>query len=369
MLDALTLPTPYLYGDPRLLTDRLAAFRRALPGVGVHYAVKCNPAAELLRAVAADGAGFEVASLGELELLQGIGVDPAEVLYSNTVKPAAHVAAAARAGVWRFAADSSAELAKIARCAPGSAVHVRLAVDDSRSAFPLSAKFGVGAGRAVELLEEAGRLGLQPHGLTFHVGSQCRDLLTWSMAVASAGEVLETLRRRGTVPEMLDLGGGFPAWYGEEVPSVEQVGAVVLRAVDDLPHRPAIVVAEPGRHLAAETAVMVAGVIGREERGGQQWLHLDVGAYHGLIETQQGAAGWRYPLWTSRPGHAEEPLAPFTVTGPTCDSGDTLFTGVELPAGTTEGDRVYLASAGAYTLAYASSFNGFPPPRAVFAAG
>lgn len=125
-------------------------------------------------------------------------------------------------------------------------------------------------------------------------------------------------------------------------------------------------VAEPGRHLVAESAVMVATVLGREVRGGEHWLYVDVSAFHGLMETQQTPGGWDMPLWTSRPDHAGAEHLAYTVTGPTCDSGDTMFWGVELPADLEEGDRLYIGSAGAYTLSYASSFNGFPPPLARF---
>ena len=154
-LATLDLPTPYLVGDSRLLRQRLCAFESALPGVRPFYAVKCNSDQTVLSTVASHGAGFEIASLGELAMLRAVGVDPRDVLYSNTVKPAAHVRGAFEAGVWRFAIDSEGELDKIARCAPGSAVYVRVRVDDSGSVFPLSRKFGAEAHHARALLQQA----------------------------------------------------------------------------------------------------------------------------------------------------------------------------------------------------------------------
>jgi ornithine decarboxylase len=331
------------------------------------YAVKCNSAPEVLRTAAAQGAGFEIASLGELHMLQALGVDPSGVLYSNTVKPAAHVAGAADAGVWRFAVDSEGELAKIARVAPGSAVYARIRVDDSSSVFPLSRKFGAEAHHARALLQQAERMGLQPYGLTFHVGSQCVAASAWVQAIASAGRLMRQLLADGIRIEMLDIGGGFPAYYGDHVPDISQIGAAVTRALEELlPYRPALLAAEPGRHMVAETAVMVTSVLGREERAGEEWLYVDVGAYNGLMETQQSAGQWRFPLWSSRADHGAAPHTPFTVTGPTCDSADTMFYGVPLPVTLSEGDRLFVASAGAYTLSYASHFNGFPPPQAHF---
>ena len=369
ILTDLDVPTPFLAGDLDIVEQTVRRFRAALPSVRPFYAVKCNSTPEVLRTMAGLGTGFEIASLGELGMLQAVGVDPAEVLYSNTVKPASHVAGAALAGVWRFAVDSEGELEKVARTAPGSAIYVRVRVDDSGSVFPLSRKFGAEAHHARALLQYARTLGLQPYGVTFHVGSQCVATSAWVQAIAGAGRLMRQLEADGIRLEMLDIGGGFPARYDVDVPSIEQIGTVVERALDELlPYRPAHVVAEPGRHLVAESAVMVASVLGREERAGEEWLYLDVGAYNGLMETLQTVGQWRFPLWTSRVDHGVVPHVPFTVTGPSCDSADTMFFGAQLPVTMTEGDRVFIASAGAYTLSYASSFNGFPPPSPYFLA-
>jgi len=367
VLRDLDLPTPFLVGDLALLSTRWRRFVAAMPQVRPFYAVKCNSSEPVLRTVAAEGGGFEVASYGELETLQRIGVDPREVLYSNTVKPPSHVAAAAAAGVWRFAVDSEGELDKIARMAPGSAVYVRVRVDDSGSVFPLSRKFGAEAHHARALLQQAAHLGLQPYGLTFHVGSQCVATSAWVQAVAVVGRVMRQLRQDGIEIEMLDIGGGFPARYEDPVPSIEQIGGVVNRALRELlPYQPRLIAAEPGRHMVAETAVMVASVLGREERAGEEWLYLDVGAYNGLMETQQTVGQWRFPLWSSRLDHGAVAQTPYTVTGPSCDSADTMFYGAALPVTMAEGDRLFVASAGAYTLSYASHFNGFPPPQTHF---
>ena len=363
-LDALGVATPFLAVDPALVSAKVQALRAALPGVQPFYAVKCNPEPAVLQAVAAAGGSFEIASAGEWEILSALGVDAADVLYSNPVKPAGHIAATAAAGVWRFAVDSAGEVDKVAREAPGAAVHVRVAVDDTDSVFPLSRKFGVTPDRAVDLLRRARARGLQPYGLTFHVGSQCSTPAAWTRAVGSLAGAMSTLAQDGITLTMLDLGGGLPAWYGSAVPGVEEVAEAVERGLRLLPYRPALLAAEPGRHVVAEAAVMVYTVIGRERRGDREWLYLDVGGYHGMIETQQTAGGWEYPLWTSRSA-GPAGTVPYVVTGPTCDSADTMFHDVELPADLAEGDRVHIGSTGAYTLSYASSFNGFPPPATV----
>ncbi|MEV6851953.1 type III PLP-dependent enzyme [Actinoplanes sp. NPDC051411] len=363
-LGVIDMPTPYLVTDLDLVAQRHAAFEAAMPGVGTRFAMKCNPSPEILRTLAARGAGFEIASLGELRMLQAIGVDPAEVLYSNPVKPPSHIAEAAVAGLWRFSFDSPNELAKIAEHAPGAAVYVRLRVDDTNSVFPLSRKFGTDVEDAYDLMLLAKRLGLRPYGVTFHVGSQCTNAKAWHDAIGDAGELMNMLLADGIELEMLDLGGGFPARYTSDVPTIGEIGTVVTSAVASLlPYAPRLLVAEPGRHLVAESSVMAATVIGRETREGENWLYVEVGVYNGLMEVLQTPGGWDFPMWTTRP---DDDTLRFTVTGPTCDSTDTIAYGVELPATIQVGDVVYLGSTGAYTLAYASDFNGFPPPTPVF---
>jgi ornithine decarboxylase len=366
-LAALDVETPFLACDLGIVQDRLAALRAALPGVAVHYAVKCNPSIEIVAALAASGAGFEIASLGELRLLLEAGIPADGILFSNTVKSPRHIREAAASGVRRFAVDSETELRKIAAHAPGAAVYVRLRVDDSTSRFPLSRKFGADATTARALLLLARELGLEAYGLTFHVGSQCTSPGAWRSALLAAGRLMGRLAADGVTLRMLDLGGGFPARYVDPVPPIAAYGRMITAALGDvLPYLPETVVAEPGRYLVAESAVLVASVLGRGDRAGEEWLYLDVGVYNGLMETQQMLNDWDYPLWTSRRAHATEPRRAFTVAGPSCDSQDTMFLATPLPASLGVGDRVLIGTAGAYTLSYASSFNGFPPPVAVF---
>lgn len=366
-LDAVDHPTPFLICDVETVRLRYRALTWALPDVQTHYAVKCNPSPEILAALAEMGSSFEVASVGELEALASLGVHAADVLYSNPVKPTSHIATAHAAGLWRFAADSECEIEKIARLAPGAAVYIRTHVDDSASLFPLSRKFGVDADQAFELLLLARDLGLQPYGLTFHVGSQCTTTRSFRRAITVMGRLMRRLLQVGITLEMINVGGGFPARYVDPVPSIEEIGRSITESLGQLlPYEPRLIAAEPGRYLVAESSVLASTVIGREVRAGQNWLYLDVGAYHGLVEVKQTSTEWRYPMWSSRGDHAVAPRIPFTVTGPTCDSTDTVFFDLELPATLDVDDRLYIGSAGAYTLSYATWFNGFPPPVPLF---
>lgn len=360
-------PTPVLVCDLSILADRYATMRACLPDVDVYYAVKCNPSAAVLRSFVGLGAGFEIASQFELEMVRAAGADAASALYSNTVKPAGHIREAFLAGVRRFGFDGEGELHKLAVNAPGSQVYVRLRVNDNQSLFPLSEKFGTSVDEACRLLVLARGLGLGAYGVTFHVGSQCADAGAWPRAIAQCGVLLRLLKREGIALEMLDIGGGFPAMYCDPVPDFEEIAAGIRMALDRLPHRPPLVVAEPGRYLVAESGVLVATVIGVDNRRDGPWCYLDVGGYNGLMEAVQTGGRWRFPLLTD--GSGAPPLVPFTVTGPSCDSSDTMFYGALLPADLAEGQRVFIGSAGAYTTSYASHFNGFPPPRTMYTDG
>lgn len=363
---------PFLAYDLRVVADRVRAFRSAFAGrVAVRYAVKCNPDPRLLATVSASGGGFEIASLGELELALGAGARAEDVLYSNPVKPPAHVAAAAAAGVRRFAVDSPEELEKIALHAPGAGVYVRLRVDDTSSRFPLSAKFGTSHAQAYRMLTTAAAWGLLPSGLTFHVGSQCTDRDAWARAVHTCAPLLRDLVDAGVRLDVLNIGGGFPARYAadERVPDLADIAGRVLTALDALPYQPEHVVCEPGRAIAAESAVLGATVIGRADREGRTWVYTDVGAYNGLMEAAQTGGTLAFPVTTDRRGRqAATETVRCTVTGPSCDSSDTLLRDAELPADVAVGDRLYFASAGAYSLCYASPFNGFPIPSSVYVA-
>jgi ornithine decarboxylase len=359
-LDALPHAAPFLALDLEVVERAYLGLRHALPQIGLHYAVKCNPKPALLARLHALGAGFEVASLSELELLVALGVDARRVLYSNPVKPSAHIAGAWRLGLHRFAVDSSCELEKLAAHAPGARVYVRLEAPDATSRVPLAGKFGVDAATAVSLLVEAWKLGLIPHGLTFHVGSQSLDPTAYARAIALAGDVMRAARVHGLRLALLDIGGGLPARYIEPIPRLETFGRAIADALAGLPY-PIRVVAEPGRALVAEAGVMATTVIGVADRQGRRWVHLDVGAFNGMMETLETRRELVFPLAYLDDGPRR--LVPCAVTGPTCDSEDTLFFDVPLPDDLRPDDRIYIGSAGAYTTAYASRFNGFEIPR------
>lgn len=362
--------TPYVTLDPAIAVRAYQHIRHALPGIGIHYAVKCQPDPTLCAALAAAGADFEVASADEVAMLARIGVPTAGLVCSNPVKSITDIRAQAAAGVTTYAFDSLEEIAKLAVAAPGADVIVRLATRPAGSSVPSEGKFGVGLDTAAELMLAARAAGLQPAGIGFHVGSQCLDLAAWPQAIDDAATVMRTLEEHRIRIRMLDIGGGFPATYaGPRPPDIEAYGEVIGRALADrLPYPVPRVIAEPGRAIAAAAGTMIATVIGTAQRPGPDgstrlWGHLDTGAFHGMVEALETGCGIAWPVTDSRRDTARHT---WTLTGPSCDSQDTIVHGVDLSAGLRAGDRVMIGQAGAYTTAYSSGrFNGFSGPALV----
>ncbi len=350
--------TPYLMMDLATIGGQYQRFRALLPDITVHYAVKCNPARRIIGYLHGLGGSFEIASCAELRMLTAEAVPATDIIYSNPVRPAAHIQAAVSAGIDRFAFDSEPELRKLAHYAPGARVYVRLAMVPANSKVPSEGKFGVPARHAASLLRQAANLGLRPYGLAFHVGSQMQDPAEYAVAIEQAG-LLGRLRDAGITLEFLNLGGGFPACYQDDVRELADYAAVINSALAaHLPYQVELAI-EPGRALVGNAGVMVTRVIGVASRAGKRWVHLDAGAFNGFMEALETANQLRFPLADSR---ASARRGVFNLTGPSCDSQDTIMFDAELSADIAPDDLVYIYAAGAYTTSYASRFNGFDIP-------
>ncbi|HEY4940049.1 MAG TPA: type III PLP-dependent enzyme [Rhizomicrobium sp.] len=361
---ALPYETPYfLFSEAKLLA-RIREFNRHLPNVSIQYALKANSDPAVLRIIADAGCGFEAASRYELRLLQNIDVPPDKIIYGTSVKSAAHIREFAEYGVECFACDSRTELEKIAANAPGSCIYVRLVVNDAGSVFKFSEKFGTDRTTAVSLLGMAASLGLRPHGLSFHVGSQSRNHRAWANALANVREAMIALSQARVELEMLNLGGGFPCQYAstDSVPTLAEIGGEILEQYRQLPYQPRLI-AEPGRGIVAEAGVLVASVIARIPRRETTWLFLDAGVYNGLFEAMAYQGSTRYVVAAARPSNASGE-ALFALAGPTGDSPDVITREALLPADMDVGDKVIVRNAGAYSLSVTSEFNGFPKPAA-----
>jgi ornithine decarboxylase len=358
------LETPFVVIDLQTVADRYCQLASALPMADIFYAIKANPAPEILRLLVKLGSKFDVASPNEVDMCLAAGADPSTISYGNTIKKQRDIQYAYDRGVRLFAFDCDAELDKIVECAPDATVFCRITTDGGGADWPLSRKFGTTPALASELLVVAAAKGLSV-GVSFHVGSQQRDLQAWDKALAPVAAVFERLRAEGVKPVLVNLGGGFPGHYIDGIPAVESYGGAIIDALQrhlgpDLPR----IVAEPGRYLVADAGVMETEVVlvsRRTVEDDVRWVYLDAGIYNGLAEAQGEAI--KYRIETDYDGG---PTGRVALAGPTCDSTDVIYecTHYELPLALTAGDRIRLLSTGAYTTTYASvAFNGFEPLR------
>ena len=356
---------PCLVVDLDVVRENYSSFAKALPDSKVFYAVKANPAPEILKLLAGLGCCFDVASVSETEAALAAGATPERISYGNTIKKETEIAIAFGLGVTLFAVDCEAEVEKVARAAPGSRVICRIHCDGSGSEWPLSRKFGCEPAYAADILELAHRRGLVPHGISFHVGSQQHNIEAWDRALASTAAVFRTCAERGIALAIVNLGGGFPARYVRKTPKLESYGKAIFRSLrkhfgNAIPET----IVEPGRGLVGNAGMIEAEVVLIAKRSPEdevRWVYLDIGKFHGLAETIDELI--RYPIRTAKD---RDETAPCVIAGPTCDSVDVLYekTPYPLPVSLAIGDKVLIEAAGAYTATYSSvGFNGYPPLR------
>ena len=357
---------PCMVLDLDVVRENYRTFEKALPDSRIFYAVKANPAPEILRLLTALGSSFDTASVAEIEMVLDAGASPERISYGNTIKKERDIARAYALGVQLYAVDCVEEVEKVARAAPGSRVFCRVLTDGAGAEWPLSRKFGCAPAMAVDVLRRAKALGLDPYGVSFHVGSQQTDLSAWDRALEDARVVFKVLAEEGITLKMVNMGGGFPTRYLRDVPAAEASGQAIFTALRKhygtrLPET----IIEPGRGMVGNAGVIKSEVVlvsRKADDDDVRWVYLDIGKFGGLAETMDEAI--RYPLITPHDG---EETAPCVVAGPTCDSADVLYekTPYPLPISLTVGDEILIEGTGAYTTTYASvAFNGFEPLRA-----
>ena len=361
--------TPFLVIDTATIERRFEQLVNVFPYAGIYYAVKANPAIEILTMMRDKNVNFDIASIYELDRVLSLGISPDRISFGNTIKKSKDVRYFYDKGVRMFATDSEADIRNIAKAAPGSKVYVRILTEGTLTAdWPLSRKFGCQLDMAMDLIILAKDLGLVPYGISFHVGSQQREIGAWDAAIGKVKGIFDRLEQEdGINLQMINLGGGFPANYLSKANDLETYGQEITRFLTESfgDHLPQIIL-EPGRSLIADAGVMVTEVvlISRKSRTAlHRWVYLDVGKFSGLIETMEESI--KYPIFTGKKGEVEEVV----LAGPTCDSADILYENFKykLPLNLAISDRVYWLSTGAYTSSYSAvEFNGFPPLAVYF---
>ncbi|KQZ14430.1 MULTISPECIES: ornithine/lysine decarboxylase [unclassified Mesorhizobium] len=356
---------PCLVVDLDVVRDNFVAFEKALPDSKIYYAVKANPAPEILRLLAAMGSSFDTASVAEAEMAMDAGAPASRISFGNTIKKERDIARAYELGIRLFAVDCVEEVEKVARAAPGSQVFCRVLTDGEGAEWPLSRKFGCVPAMAVDVLRHARKLGLDAHGVSFHVGSQQCDLSAWDRALGDAKQVFATLAEEGIVLKMVNMGGGFPTRYLRDVPAAQAYGQAIFSALrKHFGNRIPETIIEPGRGMVGNAGVIKSEVVlisKKADNDNVRWVYLDIGKFGGLAETMDEAI--RYPIVTARDADEKTPCV---LAGPTCDSADVMYekTPYPLPLSLTIGDEVLIEGTGAYTTTYSAvAFNGFEPLR------
>jgi ornithine decarboxylase len=356
--------TPCLVLDVDRVEDNFRALQRALPLARIYFAVKANPARPILERLVSLGSSFDAASWEEVSGCLEAGARPEAISFGNTIKKVSAIRAAFRGGVTLFAFDSAEELEKLALHAPGSRVYCRILVENEGADWPLSRKFGTTIENARTLMLRAGEMGLDPYGLSFHVGSQQTATRAYEMAIAKVAMLFTDLTEAGVNLRMMNLGGGFPTRYRDPVPEIDRFGDAIMTSMtrhfgNALPE----MLIEPGRFIVGDAGLVSAEVVlvsRRDPSDPVRWVYLDIGRFGGLAETEGEAI--KYRIATPHDGTTMGPVA---IAGPTCDGADILYekSNYRLPLALKSGERVELLSTGAYVTAYASQkFNGFAPP-------
>lgn len=358
--------SPLLIIDLDIIKAKYQELKDGFPNLQVYYAVKANPMDEVITLLDSLGSNFDVASVYELDQLLRLGISPNKMSFGNTIKKARDIRYFHERGVKLFVTDSENDLRNIAENAPGAKVYFRLLTEGTGADWPLTRKFGAHPDVIYNLILKTPELGLIPWGVSFHVGSQQRDIGQWDDAIARSKYLFDAVLEEDIELQMINLGGGYPASYVDPTLKIKDYNSEIYRFIqeDFGDHIPQIVM-EPGRSLAADAGVMVAEIVNiasKAKNNLYKWVFLDVGKFGGMIETIDESI--KFPIYFEGEGLADEII----LAGPTCDSMDIMYEyyKYQMPENTRPGDRVYIFTTGAYTQSYSSvNFNGFPPLRAV----
>lgn len=353
------------FGSPLLIIDcaRVRAqyrkLRQALPGVDLYYALKPLPHPAVVRVIAEEGGFMDLATTGEVQLVQSLGIEPQRCIHTHPIKRDRDIRNALQYGVPTFVADNPDEVRKFKRYGEKARLLLRVSFRSPGAVVDLSRKFGCDPEDAIELARLAASLGVDVQGFSFHVGSQAADALKHVEAIEVCARLLATARkeRLGSL-DTLDIGGGFPIDYTKRAVDIRKFCAPIRTALAALPKK-IRVIAEPGRFIAGPSALGVASVMGRARREGHWWYYLDDGLYGSYSGQLYDHA--RYPVESLKSGGT---LHPSVLAGPTCDSIDVIAENLMLPQ-LKAGDLIVGRAMGAYTWASASEFNFFPKATVV----
>jgi ornithine decarboxylase len=351
--------SPLFVIDCQRLRAQYRALGAALPGVALHYALKPLPDRTVVQVLAREGAWFDLATDGEVDLVRDAGIPPRRCIHSHPIKRGADIRHALDRGITTFVVDNAEEIAKFTARRSRVKLLLRVSFRNPDTVIDLSRKFGCDPSAAPGLIEEASRLGIRVIGLSFHAGSQLPRPDKHVEAIETCGRIIADAKERGFTLDVLDIGGGFPIDYLEPAPPIDAFCAPIRAALARLP-KGLRLIAEPGRFICGPAVVAISTVMGRARREGRWWYYLDdgvYGTYSGQVYDKV-----RYPVEPlAEPGRPREPCV---ISGPTCDSLDVIAEDLPMPE-LAIGERLVGRQMGAYTMATATDFNYFPRAKVI----
>lgn len=341
--------TPLLVVSKGKLRENYRTLRDSLPNVDIYYAVKSNHHIDVVRTMKEMGSSFEISSLGEFELVRSLGAEPGQLLYTQPIKQPEHIEYLFHNGIDLFVYDNEDELHKIKAAAPGARLLLRIGIANPFCVVNLNYKFGVDPDYAEILIEKATALGLKVAGIAFHVGSQSLNPYNYVETILTCKRLYDLMALRGLKMDILDIGGGFPVKYLDDIIPIHKFCEPISDALNDCFNCTRII-AEPGRAICGTAVVLVTKIIGKSHRNDIRWYYLDDGLYNSFSGKVFDHAN--YEIVSSKTGS----LKKCVLAGPTCDSFDVITSDVLLPE-LKIGGLLLVPSMGAYTNVSATEFN------------
>ena len=353
--------SPAFVFDLSMVEKNYVKLKGLFKDIEIFYAVKANPNKEIINLLNSLGSSFDCASIEEIKSCLKSRVPAKKISYGSTLKKELDIKKAFQLGIRLFAFDSYEELKKISRKAPGASVFCRLMVPNGGAEWPLSKKFGCNYKVAEKLILNATKIGLNPIGVSFHVGSQQLSEQTWNKAITIASKVFKKLAQKNIILNFLNLGGGLPVPYFKNLLNNKSYSSNILESLKNNfgNLKPARIIMEPGRYLVANAGIIETEVIlvsDRDLRNNKRWVYIDVGRYNGLAETEDEAIHYQIKA----KGYKNFKKEKYVLAGPSCDSHDIIYKNKDciLPSKLKCGDKLRIMTAGAYTTVYSSDFNG-----------
>ncbi|WP_319380284.1 type III PLP-dependent enzyme [Thiomicrorhabdus sp.] len=351
--------TPFMVLDLEEVDYQYKSLQAALPDAKLFYALKSLSHPELIKRLKSLGCYFDLATIGEVELVESLGIRGEQCIHTHPIKKDKEIKRALEFGCTRFVVDNFSEMQKFYPYAGQVELIIRVSFRSPQAVVDLSRKFGCTLEELPRLVDDAAIHGIRVVGLSFHVGSQSMSPMTHVNAVRSSVAAMKVMSH--VEWKFLDIGGGFPIVYQESVSPIADFCVPINEALAELP-KGVEVFAEPGRFISGPAMIEVVSVVGKAKRGARMWYYLDDGVYGGFSGQMFDHA--RYPIAPLKPFDPTGDFFPSVLAGPTCDSIDVVAEDIELPE-LEVGDILIAKQMGAYTIASATEFNYYPKPKVV----